>query len=94
MAWVIWKKRLGRAGEVRLMVPADAKFLSVGIQTDPIHNEEDLCVWIKCDPTLPLVEKSVYVTPTGDFGDHGDNLEFIGTAIGKIFVWHVFTDPS
>jgi hypothetical protein len=74
------------AGEERqtIEVPAGTEFLTAQVQNSAI------CVWYKCDPDNPPMQRSIAIVPTG--GTPPETVLYLGTCMfmdGQI-VLHVF----
>lgn len=78
----------------KLQIPYNSRILTVGLQGI------DLFLWILVDTESVDVEKSFYIAGTGKElpeSFHPNKLDgpktdfvYVGTAVGNLFVWHVF----
>jgi hypothetical protein len=84
MANVIWKQELAMTDHQVVQMPAGAEVLHVAMQYD------NLCVWFRCDPDAPKVDRRFCIAGTGrDLDGAG---KYLGTSIlmGGNLVLHVF----
>ena len=80
--WVIHKSSPLSFERNVILTPSDAVFLRVGIQSgNNIH------VWYRCDPSKPMVERTLLVIGTG-LG-LPESFEYIGTVDQVPYVWHI-----
>lgn len=86
-AVTIWKYPIEITDEQNVMMPRNAKVLSVAAQNDT------LTLWALVDPSAPLESRRVVVVGTGNpiTGKLG---RFRGTVVMPPFVWHVFIDMT
>lgn len=84
----IYKYDLGESVEVTIMLPPDAKVLSVGNQNNR------MVMWVQLNTLETVVDRTFYVLGTGWKMDHIDfsKTQFIGTILldGGSLAYHVF----
>lgn len=68
-------------------IPFGAKFLSVSVKNG------QLTAYALVDPQLPKVQRKVLVVSTGN-QIPSEKWEFVGTALEKGNVWHVFAEAA
>ena len=83
----IWKFPLEITDIQHVKMPKGAKILSV-------HNQgqspgERPMLWAMVNPEAEPEEREIHIAGTGHMRDLYD-LTYIGSAVGPIFVWHVF----
>jgi hypothetical protein len=66
-------------------LPAGATFLHAG--PDPYG---DICLWAAVDTNEPIEPVKIRVVGTGNAMPDSEQLEFIGTVLDRMYVWHVF----
>ena len=68
-------------------IPVGGKVLTTQVQYDVI------CIWVLCDDTDKLDERSFYVRGTGHHVPN-QGLRYVGTVqqMDGRFVWHIFED--
>lgn len=85
----IWKFKLEIEDEQTVMMPMQAKVLSVAEQGG------DLCLWAMVDPINRVEPRRVRIVGTGHemFWSEG---KFVGTVLteGGRLVWHVFVEDK
>lgn len=82
---MIWKYELKVTDDQEILMPAQAKILSVGNQ------DGKLCVWALVDTEQPIAPKYFSIVGTGHPMSEDFPLKrFVGTVIMSPFVWHVF----
>jgi len=84
----IWKIPLEVTDEQTVMIPTGAVPLTVQIQGDT------LCLWVHVDPTLPKVERTIWVYGTGNPIPERPYQTYLGTVQDGYFVWHVHWEPE
>lgn len=74
----------------RVMMPKDAKILSIQLQ------HEKLCIWAEVHDELQLEERKFLVFGTGNPLRVGCNDTFLGTVQTRsgAIVWHIYEDES
>jgi hypothetical protein len=84
MAYTIWKATLKAATVQYIMVPEHAELLTAREQN------EELCVWFKCNPDNEVVHRQIAVVGTGHPAP--DGARYVGTGFlqGGQLVFHVF----
>lgn len=81
---VVYKQVLKRAPLQTIEVPDGAQFLCV-------HDQRgEIVVWYRCEPTMPLVTKTISIVSTGHEAGDVDQWRHLGTAFIGEHVWHVF----
>lgn len=70
-----------------IAIPRAAKFLHVGDNPEGM-----LCLWALVDDSNPLVNTEICIVGTGNyFPDAAQWPNYIGTAVMRPLVWHVFS---
>jgi len=81
---VIWKYTLECIDEQTLLLPKNAKILTVQIQNGKLQ------LWALLNPKAAIETRYIYIFGTGyDIPDH-IRLKYISTVQIGIFVWHIF----
>lgn len=85
MAVMIYKAVLTATEVQDIEVPEDAELLTAAAQN------EQLCIWFKCDPTKPPSKRRIAVCGTGHPAPE-EGVRYIGTGflMGGQLVLHVF----
>ena len=65
-------------------MPKNSKLLSVAMQGS------SLCLWALVDTDYPMGTAQVRIFGTGWENSDVGSLEFLGTVLDGIYVWHVF----
>lgn len=87
MTYTIWKIVLKLADIQDIEVPEGAELLTAREQN------EQPCVWFKCDPSKPTINRCIRLCATGDSASQ--HARYIGTCFlqkGQL-VFHVFESP-
>jgi hypothetical protein len=84
MGFTIWKAVLKATDVQDIEVPEDAELLTAREQN------EQLCVWFKCDPSKPLSKRRIAVCGTGHPAPEGARYVGTGFLMGGQLVFHVF----
>jgi hypothetical protein len=82
---MIWKTVLKLTDVQQIKVPAGAEILCAREQN------EQICVWYRCDPRAPDVHRTLHIVGTGN-GGPSDAGRYLGTASlrqGQL-IFHVF----
>lgn len=80
----IYKYRVRTLGEQTIRMPSGAQILHVA------EVGEDLFLWAKVNPHIPIKDVKLSIYGTGMDID-ADNLRHIGTVVTKAgLVWHIF----
>jgi hypothetical protein len=80
----IYKWTLQPLGQTELFMPANAQVLTVQIQ------DGNPQMWVKLDPTQPMISRMFYVYGTGHHIPDDPRLIYIATFQMDPFVFHVF----
>ena len=84
----IWEFHLDICDEQTILIPKNAKILSVQAQND------NLCLWVLCDPLASKIERIFYIYGTGNPIQNYPLGKFINTAQTKDGMsWHIFEKP-
>jgi hypothetical protein len=88
MSYTIWKAVLSLTDVQDIEIPENAELLTAREQQD------QLCVWFKCDPTKPLRKRRIMIVYTGHSAP--EEARYVGTGLlcGGQFVIHVFEQVS
>ncbi len=83
---VIWKFDLEITDTQHVILPMDARLLSVGNQRG------NLCLWAIVNPVKAMETRCIEIIGTGNPIEKlvGFHREFLGTIVIDPFVWHVF----
>lgn len=86
----IWKTALKVADEQEIEVPSGAEFLTARDQ------KEEVCIWFRCDPDAPKVNRRISIRGTGHSAPSSEDGRYLGTAflLGGSLVFHVFENTS
>lgn len=91
----VYKYELRIEDEQVVRLPAGARLLSVGVQTDdsPALVYRTLSLWALVDTQAPPVARRVYIVGTGHPAGHVASAEYVGTVNDALrLVWHVFAE--
>jgi hypothetical protein len=82
----VWKYHIAIQGDpVVIPLPLGARPLSLQMQ------QGLPCVWVKVDPTMPLVDRSFQWIGTGHDFDQEATIDYVGTLqVSDAFVFHLF----
>jgi hypothetical protein len=85
MTKTIWKSVLRTTDSQQIMIPDGSEMLCAREQN------EEICVWYRCDPYAMLAPRDIAVIGTGN-PSPGDDWRYIGTAslLGGRLMFHVF----
>lgn len=88
MGLTIWKETLKPADVQEIMVSSGAKMLCARDQN------EQICVWFRCDPSKAKVPRQIAIVGTGHPAP-GSEARYLGTAslMGGHLIFHVFERP-
>lgn len=84
MSYTIWKTVLKVADVQDIDVPEDAELLTAREQN------EQLCIWFKCDPSKPTSKRRVAICGTGHSAPEGARYVGTGHLMEGQLVLHVF----
>ena len=84
MSMTIWKYPFEITGPFELMLPTEARVLSVGVQ------DERPCMWVLVEAENLLEERRFVIVGTGHPAPKPTTSEHIGTFQQSPFVWHLF----
>jgi hypothetical protein len=84
MSMTIWKYPFEITGPFELMLPTEAKILSVDVQG------EQPCMWALVEAENILEERRFVIVGTGHPAPTPTASEYIGTFQQPPFVWHLF----
>lgn len=84
MGYTIWKTALTAANVQDIEVPEDAELLTAREQND------ELCIWFKCDPSRPPSKRRIAICGTGHSAPEGARYVGTGFFLGGSLVFHVF----
>jgi len=86
----IWKFEIELTDNQNVMMPMEAKILTVQIQ----HGK--VCVWAIVDPEQPLERRYFYLRGTGHPSDGMDEMQYVGTVQDRqgFLIWHIFTEKE
>lgn len=80
----VWKFQIKIEGAQAVMMPPHAQIIHVGL--DPTGEP---CVWARVTRSRDVVERTLYLTGTGQDLPEGDN-RHIGSFNDGRFVWHAW----
>jgi hypothetical protein len=84
VSYVVWKVALKAVDVQEIEVPEDAELLTAREQN------EQLCVWFKCDPTKRASKRRIVIVGTGHPAPEGARYVGTGFLMGGQLVFHVF----
>ena len=83
---LVWKYPLEMLEMQTIQIPAGAKLLHVDTQ-----GTERPVLWAAVNPDMPMENRRFVVVGTGHLEIPKDCV-YVGTAVGPVYVWHVFED--
>ena len=86
MTTTVYKQKLEAIDVQDVELPSGAEILCAHEQGN------DVCIWFRCDPTLPVEKRRLLVCGTGHIVPAQHDAKYIGTSFlaGGAFVFHVF----
>lgn len=87
MSKTIWKYQIRTVTPITM--PRGAKILTVSLDPGGVP-----CMWVECDPSLPLEERKFEIFGAGHRLPEQGQAQHVGTYLSPPFVWHVYEVPT